>query len=65
MYPYENIQSYFVNWKLSDDEGPDDWNDMRHNDSIIKHYYDLYKYVDGNQLTAICPEFELRQPFFN
>jgi hypothetical protein len=38
---------------------------MRHNDSIIKHYYDLYKYVDGNQLTAICPEFELRQPFFN
>jgi hypothetical protein len=35
------------------------------NNAKIKHYYNLYKDVDGNQLTAICPEFELRQPFFN
>lgn len=33
--------------------------------SIMKHFYDLYKYCDQNQFTAICPEFELRQPYFN
>ena len=33
--------------------------------ALQKHYGDLYRHVDGNQLTAICPEFEVRQPFFN
>ena len=32
---------------------------------IVKHYYDLYKNCNGKQLTAICPEFEVRQPYFN
>ena len=32
---------------------------------IIKHYYELYKNCNGKQLTAICPEFEVRQPYFN
>lgn len=33
--------------------------------NVIKHFYDLYKYCDGRQLTAICPEFEVRQPYYN
>lgn len=35
------------------------------NEAVNLHYYNLYKYCDENQLTAICPEFEVRQPFFN
>jgi hypothetical protein len=30
-----------------------------------KHFWNLYKYCNKQQLTAICPEFEVRQPFFN
>lgn len=30
-----------------------------------KHWYNRYKYCDGNQLTAICPEFEVNQTDFN
>jgi len=30
-----------------------------------KNFYLLYKYCNRQQLTAICPEFEVRQPFFN
>lgn len=33
--------------------------------AVIKHLYYLYKYCDGNQLTAICPEFETSQAFYN
>lgn len=33
--------------------------------SIFKHFYDLYQYCDGNQLTALCPEFELNQSYYN
>ena len=29
------------------------------------HWYNRYKYCDGNQLTAICPEFEVNQTDFN
>ena len=32
---------------------------------IPKHLEDLYKYCDGNQLTAISPEFELDQAHYN
>ena len=30
-----------------------------------KHFWNLYKNCNKQQLTAICPEFEVRQPFFN
>lgn len=33
--------------------------------SNVLHYYSLYKYCNHRQLTAICPEFEVRQPYFN
>lgn len=66
---YDNISAYYANFRMSkgkDDKNPDSWYDMdTGNNAKIKHYYNLYKDVDGNQLTAICPEFELRQPFFN
>lgn len=66
---YDNISAYYANFRLSkgnDGKNPDSWYDMdTGNNAKIKHYYNLYKDVDGNQLTAICPEFELRQPFFN
>ena len=29
------------------------------------HYYNKYKYCNGNQLTAICPEFEINQVDYN
>lgn len=31
----------------------------------MRHYYDLYKYCTGNELTAICPDFEINQAFYN
>lgn len=68
---YRDIGAYYVNWKLCkdpDDEDPNyikDKDDLTDDKAKIKHYTFLYKYVDENQLTAICPEFEVRQPFFN
>ena len=63
---YDNISAYYANFRMAKSDNPDSWNDMdKENSAKVKHYYNLYKDVDGNQLTAICPEFELRQPFFN
>ena len=58
-----NIGSYYVNRTLSTSIHIDSINKIE--EYIGKHYYDLYKYCDGNQLVAICPEFEVRQPYFN
>ena len=56
-------------WKIRKNswkEIADIWGaDSNWTEALKKHYGDLYQHVDGNQLTAICPEFEVRQPFFN
>lgn len=31
----------------------------------VLHFYNKYKYCNGNQLTAICPEFEVNQVDYN
>ena len=60
------VNRYFINWKFADDAAghdyPNKWDIPTY---IIQHYYNLYKYCNGKQLTAICPEFEVRQPYFN
>ena len=54
------IQGYFLNWKFVNEGAT--YNVPTY---VIQHYYSLYKYCNGRQLTAICPEFEVRQPYFN
>ena len=51
-----NGGGYFLNRKFKDD------NVAVH---VVQHYYNLYKYCDGKQMTAICPEFEVRQDYYN
>ena len=61
--------NYYMLWKIRKEK----WKeidsiggaDEQWTKALQKHYGDLYRHVDGNQLTAICPEFEVRQPFFN
>ena len=59
------VNRYFINWKFADDAEGHYYPDWDIPTYIIQHYYNLYKYCNGKQLTAICPEFEVRQPYFN
>ena len=63
------LGNYYMLWKIRKNswkEIADIWGaDSNWTEALKKHYGDLYQHVDGNQLTAICPEFEVRQPFFN
>ena len=62
----ERRDAYYANRFLTN-KNPDATDDKgRFSSEAVKlHYNNLYKYCDENQLTAICPEFEVRQPFFN
>lgn len=60
---HANIPTYYANRTLATSRHIDAINEVE--EYIGKHFYDLYKYCDGNQLVAICPEFEVRQPYFN
>ena len=61
----------YMNWNIFNGNWQERYNyplgdkDNVWNSSAIKHFYNLYKYCDGRQLTAICPEFEVRQNYFN
>ena len=60
----DKIEYYYLNRliaKTNKDLGQGDPFDL----ALYKHFYDLYKYCDRRQLTAICPEFEVRQHYFN
>ena len=61
--------NYYMLWKIRKEKwkeiGSIEGADEQWTKALQKHYGDLYRHVDGNQLTAICPEFEVRQPFFN
>ena len=67
---YRWIRSYYVNRMLDD---TDDLNHMAKDKNslasasgaTLRHFYDLYKYCNGNQFTAICPEFEIKQSLYN
>lgn len=66
----DTIYGYYLNRclavKLATGENKYDYNIDREVPSyIIKHFQDLYRFCDFKQLTAICPEFEVRQPYFN
>ena len=54
-----NVPYYYANRLL------DNTNSRETTSNVLLHFNNLYKYCDGNQFTAICPEFEVRQPFFN
>lgn len=53
--------AYYGNYLISDDK------DHKKNIESFKtiHWYNRYKYCNGNQLTAICPEFEVNQVDYN
>jgi hypothetical protein len=53
--------AYYGNYLISDDK------DHKKNLESFKtiHWYNRYKYCNGNQLTAICPEFEVNQVDYN
>ena len=61
---YMNSNIYNNDWpelyRYPGHNSKDKWNP-----SALFHYYNLYKYCNGKQLTAICPEFEVRQNYFN
>lgn len=59
------VNRYFINWKFADDDTGHDYPNWSIPTYIVKHYYDLYKNCNGQQLTAICPEFEVRQAYYN
>lgn len=65
------VGNQYMNWYIDNENWkelsnyPGNNNKNMWNISALKHYYDLYKYCDGRQLTAICPEFEVRQNYFN
>lgn len=65
------VGNQYMNWYIDNENWkelsnyPGNNNKNMWNISALKHYYDLYKYCDGRQLTAICPEFEIRQNYFN
>lgn len=61
----DDVDSYYANAALFS-EGANSQSDVRSDVYAVDvHFQNLYKYCDENQLTAICPEFEVRQPFFN
>ena len=63
------LGNYYMLWKIRGKKWKEidsiKGKDANWTKALEKHYGDLYRNVDGNQATAICPEFEVRQPFFN
>lgn len=53
--------AYYGNYLISNDKKNKD--DLASFKSL--HFYNKYKYCNGNQLTAICPEFEVNQVDYN
>lgn len=54
---------YYSNYITTNGEGKKLEDNIPYYTSM--HFYNRYKYCDGNQLTAICPEFEVNQTDFN